>query len=305
MVSALALSAQHLNGTIFWQVLIQSPEVTRKKLSDPFVVSDLKEKASQVKSAGVKSYGTARERFSAQTSSTTTGKPKPPPPPPPRRTSASSSSNQRSSLFSQTSATSSGTTTDDVDKIDWANLSVEDKRAFFAWLDEFFAHYLDGHLPPSSFNTPTVPVSTRSPSRNTPAPSIPARRASSRASQNTSPDPQDEVAPTPAGRRNLPPMLSSQQGPVCPHSCKRKSLRSDMHTAKDQVFHKTTRTHRNASVTSQFVSPYSFSHSLNLISYISVGISHRSLDVVSLIHNQWLRCSRRRSVHAHAHILGH
>ena len=58
LVSALALSAQHLNGTIFWQVLIQSPEVTRKKLSDPFVVSDLKEKASQVKSAGVKSYGT-------------------------------------------------------------------------------------------------------------------------------------------------------------------------------------------------------------------------------------------------------
>ncbi len=227
LVSALALSAQHLNGTIFWQVLIQSPEVTRKKLSDPFVVSDLKEKASQVKSAGVKSYGTARERFSAQTSSTTTGKPKPPPPPPPRRTSASSSSNQRSSLFSQTSATSSGTTTDDVDKIDWANLSVEDKRAFFEWLDEFFAHYLDGHLPPSSFNAPTVPVSTRNPSRNTPAPSIPARRASSRASQNTSPDPQDEVALTPApaasaaGRRNLPPMLSSQQGPVCPHSCVR------------------------------------------------------------------------------------
>ena len=28
------------------------------------------------------------------------------------------------------------------DRIDWANLSQEDKRAFFAWLDEFFANYL-------------------------------------------------------------------------------------------------------------------------------------------------------------------
>ncbi|KAI0334160.1 hypothetical protein GY45DRAFT_1318600 [Cubamyces sp. BRFM 1775] len=30
----------------------------------------------------------------------------------------------------------------DVDRIDWANLSPEDKEAFFGWLDEFFSRYL-------------------------------------------------------------------------------------------------------------------------------------------------------------------
>ena len=207
-------------------MLIQSHIVIRKKPHIP-IVSNLKEKASQVKSAGVKSYGTARERFSTQTSSTTTGRAKPPPPPPPRKVSSSSSStNQRSSYVgrAQASTTPSGTMTDDVEKIDWANLSFEDKQAFFAWLDEFFSRYLDG-LPPST--APAVPISTNSPSNNTPAPSpsprpspsLPHRRVSSRASQNTGPDLQDEVAPAQAapaaGRRNLPPMLS-QQGPVCP-----------------------------------------------------------------------------------------
>jgi hypothetical protein len=212
-------------------VLIQSRVVIRKKPYSFLIVSDLKERASQVKTAGIKSYGTAREKFSTQTSSTTTGKAKPPPPPPPPHrkvsSSSSSSSNQRSSIVGRGQAsatrTPSGTTTDDVEKIDWANLSAEDKHAFFAWLDEFFARYLDGSLPPST--APAVPISTNSPSNNTPAPSpsprpspsLPHRRVSSRTSQSTGPDLQDEVAPAqaaPAGRRNLPPILS-QQGPVC------------------------------------------------------------------------------------------
>ncbi|KAF8496115.1 hypothetical protein F5888DRAFT_1804261 [Russula emetica] len=196
----------------------------------PFTVSNLKEKASQVKTAGVKSYGTARDKFSTQTSSatTTTGRAKPPPPPPPPRkvssSSSSSSSNQRSSFVgrAQTSAIPSGTTTDDVEQINWANLSAEDKQAFFAWLDEFFARYLDGSLPHST--APAVPISTNSPSNNTPAsspsprpsPSLIHRRVNSRASQNTGSDIQDEVVPAQAApaasRRNLPPMLS-QQGP--------------------------------------------------------------------------------------------
>ena len=203
--------------------------VTVINFIDLLVVSTLKEKASQAKTAGIKSYGSARERFAASqagTSSTApaTGKEKPPPPPPPHRRAPSSASsfNQRSSLASQVSTTPSGTT--DVDRIDWANLSYEDKQAFFAWLDEFFARYLDGQ-PPS--NAPSAPISARSTGNNTPAPSpsprpspsIPPRSLSSRASQNTGPDPQDEPAPVLAapavGRRNLPPFLS-QQGPVRP-----------------------------------------------------------------------------------------
>lgn len=192
----------------------------------------MKEKASQAKTASIKSYGSARERFSTTGASSTrppstpvTGKEKPPPPPPPHRraSSLSSSSNRRTSFVPPVSATPSRTT--DVDKIDWANLSYEDKQAFFAWLDEFFARYLDGSLPS---NTPTAPISKRSPSNNTPAPSpsprpspsLPSRTVSSRTSQISGPDPQDEVAPVPAaaptvGRRNLPPVLS-QHGPVRP-----------------------------------------------------------------------------------------
>jgi hypothetical protein len=212
------------HGTVYRQVSIQS---SVRNLTHLLVVSSLKEKASQVKTASVNSYGTAREKFSTQTSSTTTGKAKPPPPPPSRKVSSSSSSNQRSSFIgrAQASPAPSGRTTDDGDNIDWANLSTEDKQAFFAWLDEFFARYLDGSLPSSA--APAVPIFTNSPSNNTPAPSpsprpspsLPHRRVSSSTSQNTGPDLQDEVAPVQAApaasRRNLPPLLS-QQGPVCP-----------------------------------------------------------------------------------------
>ncbi|EIW56724.1 uncharacterized protein TRAVEDRAFT_151331 [Trametes versicolor FP-101664 SS1] len=35
-----------------------------------------------------------------------------------------------------------------INKIDWANLSPEDKQAFFGWLDEFFSRYLGKPIPP-------------------------------------------------------------------------------------------------------------------------------------------------------------
>jgi len=36
------------------------------------------------------------------------------------------------------------------DRIDWVNLSHEDKEAFFDWLDEFFSRYLGVTLEPRS-----------------------------------------------------------------------------------------------------------------------------------------------------------
>lgn len=36
------------------------------------------------------------------------------------------------------------------DRIDWANLSYEDKQAFFSWLDEFFAPRMNRSLPSGS-----------------------------------------------------------------------------------------------------------------------------------------------------------
>ncbi|KAI6042388.1 hypothetical protein EDC04DRAFT_2660237 [Pisolithus marmoratus] len=40
-----------------------------------------------------------------------------------------------------------------LDRIDWANLSAEDKEEFFRWLDEFFSRYLNVELGP---RTPRV-----------------------------------------------------------------------------------------------------------------------------------------------------
>lgn len=37
-----------------------------------------------------------------------------------------------------------------IDRVDWAHLSPEDKEVFFSWLDEFFAHYFKKPVPPRS-----------------------------------------------------------------------------------------------------------------------------------------------------------
>ena len=58
------------------------------------------------------------------------------PPPPPIRSVAITS---RASTLSA-----------DDEKIDWANLSPEDKQVFFSWLDEFFAKHLNLSVPPRS-----------------------------------------------------------------------------------------------------------------------------------------------------------
>lgn len=161
----------------------------------------MKEKASQVKTAGVKSYSSAREKY-ASSGSPSTAKAKPPPPPPPRKTSGK----QRDDFH--TSSESS-----DVDKIDWANLSHEDKQVFFTWLDEFFARYLDQPTPPVRVSPLADGPNPSTPSPR-PSPSLPHRRDSPKAGQNTGSDHADVIPTPPAvGRRNLPPM-SSQRGPV-------------------------------------------------------------------------------------------
>ncbi|KAJ8474667.1 hypothetical protein ONZ51_g7076 [Trametes cubensis] len=49
-----------------------------------------------------------------------------------------------------------------VDRIDWANLSPEDKEAFFGWLDEFFSRYL-GTPVGSCAEPPKAPVAGQAP----------------------------------------------------------------------------------------------------------------------------------------------
>ncbi|KAI9429011.1 hypothetical protein H4582DRAFT_389559 [Lactarius indigo] len=177
-----------------------------------FSVSSLKEKASQVKTAGAKSYSSARDKI-ASSGGPSTAKAKPPPPPPPRK----ASGNQRDELRTVGLHTSSSDVSDgtaDVDRIDWANLSHEDKQVFFTWLDEFFARYLDQSQPFVRVSPPVDGSSTSTPSPSPrPSPSLPPRRDSHQASQNTGSDHLNVTPAAPAvGRRNLPPVLS-QRGP--------------------------------------------------------------------------------------------
>jgi hypothetical protein len=159
-----------------------------------------------VKSAGIKSYASARDKLSGGTGPSSTSRLKPPPP----RRAPSGHGNDLN-----LSTTNSYETTD-VDKIDWANLSHEDKQVFFTWLDEFFARYLNQTMP-----TNRVSVTADSPGNTTASsprdsPSLPPRRFGSRTSQNTASDPPNEASAAPTtSRRNLPPVLS-QHGPVCP-----------------------------------------------------------------------------------------
>ncbi|KAI0370924.1 hypothetical protein BV20DRAFT_966009 [Pilatotrama ljubarskyi] len=64
----------------------------------------------------------------------------------------------------------------DIERIDWANLSPEDKQVFFSWLDEFFSRYLGVPIPPRS-TTATVEDVKVPPGWHTPSPrpSVPSR----------------------------------------------------------------------------------------------------------------------------------
>ncbi|OAX34361.1 hypothetical protein K503DRAFT_774642 [Rhizopogon vinicolor AM-OR11-026] len=59
--------------------------------------------------------------------------------------------------------------TEQVDHIDWANLSQEDKDEFFSWLDEFFSRYLNITLPPER-ELPSVVMRGSLPSVSRPPP---------------------------------------------------------------------------------------------------------------------------------------
>ncbi|KAI5991989.1 hypothetical protein F5J12DRAFT_897356 [Pisolithus orientalis] len=47
-----------------------------------------------------------------------------------------------------------------MDRIDWTNLSADDKEEFFRWLDEFFSRYLNVELGPRTSRVPSSPSLT-------------------------------------------------------------------------------------------------------------------------------------------------
>ena len=66
---------------------------------------------------------------------------------------------------------------EEIDHIDWVNLSPDDKEAFFGWLDEFFARYLQVTVTPRPTGEAVkhVPLGGRTPSPITRPVSSPLR----------------------------------------------------------------------------------------------------------------------------------
>ncbi|TFK47146.1 hypothetical protein OE88DRAFT_1811330 [Heliocybe sulcata] len=124
----------------------------------------------------------------------------PRPPPMPTRRSAASAPIQESH------------TEEVIDRIDWVNLSQEDKDVLFSWLDEFFTHLLGQPIGPS--DKPTV--SRNAVSWPAPKPTLPSRQPSAVPVEHASP-PFEATAPASpppvAPARKLPPALPPSSGP--------------------------------------------------------------------------------------------
>ena len=100
---------------------------------------------------------------------------KQPPPPPPSRSinfaqpapppiSRNSKPGNVSSQFNPVSGPSRGNAADishSIDRIDWANLSPDDKQEFFSWLDEFFARYLNVSGTSRTLSSPDLDTAER------------------------------------------------------------------------------------------------------------------------------------------------
>ena len=152
------------------------------------IVAELKQKAEKAKDAGVTKMVNTRDKYSSVPSAKTNWDPNwkraPPPAPggststynapsPPLRTRPDASESMRSSppplahgsrpdvhpspSYSplpppptrvKSAYPPQTGSTDQVNHIDWTNLSQEDKDEFFSWLDEFFSQYLNIALPP-------------------------------------------------------------------------------------------------------------------------------------------------------------
>ncbi|KAI6145811.1 hypothetical protein BKA82DRAFT_4161651 [Pisolithus tinctorius] len=73
------------------------------------------------------------------------------PPPPKRFSSGYPPSHKRTNSYVDNT----------MDRIDWTNLSADDKEEFFRWLDEFFSRYLNVELGPRTSRVPSSPSLTQ------------------------------------------------------------------------------------------------------------------------------------------------
>ncbi|KAJ8503000.1 hypothetical protein ONZ45_g11240 [Pleurotus djamor] len=129
--------------------------------------AELREKAAKAADAGRNRFNDTIDKRSSVPLKKTNWDPhsgKPPPPPPPSRSysnkpPSSSSSAPQVNSHSRPALSSS---TSESGEIDWANLSPQDKDAFFGWLDEYFNRLLKVGVQqpvnlPSEISTPAPP----------------------------------------------------------------------------------------------------------------------------------------------------
>ncbi|KZV65889.1 hypothetical protein PENSPDRAFT_744907 [Peniophora sp. CONT] len=200
----------------------------------PFSVADLKSRASVAKKRVGEGYSATRDKYSSTSSKDPSyNPPRPgsssshaPPPPPPPPVSRNRPVQSTPLVYHEEEGDA------EVDHIDWANLTEEDKQVFFSWLDEFFSRYTGKPIstfapagqsgaplaPKPVYAAPIAPTLPRRTSSGAPSasstgvtpPSMPPRRTSSQASPAPPMPPrqgsQSTLTPTvPPPRRNMPP----------------------------------------------------------------------------------------------------
>ncbi|KAL0952791.1 hypothetical protein HGRIS_007016 [Hohenbuehelia grisea] len=152
--------------------------------------AELRERAAKAADAGKSKFQDTKDRHSSVPIAKTNWDPyskKPPPPPPPAKARATSTTTHPTASGPPPVKSSSrpgasqqaGGQSEDSNPIDWANLSPEDKHAFFEWLDQYFSRLLNVTLPPretpsASRNVPERPhmVVHKSAAHPSPAPSV-------------------------------------------------------------------------------------------------------------------------------------
>jgi hypothetical protein len=132
-------------------------------------VAEIKLKANKAKDAGVSSFQNTRDRYqsvpmakskfdphgtnphdpSPRSSLSNSDSPSAPPPPPaPRQFRPKVAGKPPAPSLPQRGVGARGV--DSETKVDWANLSAEDKEAFFSWLDEYFSRMLGIEIKPAN-----------------------------------------------------------------------------------------------------------------------------------------------------------
>ncbi|PCH42987.1 hypothetical protein WOLCODRAFT_138148 [Wolfiporia cocos MD-104 SS10] len=173
---------------------------------------------SRNSSVSVRSQASTSEIDTSSSSSpASSAQPAPPRRPTHQETMSLAPPPRRSSSIARTGPRAGEENSTDMDRIDWANLSQEDKEVLFSWLDEFFARYLNLAMPPrSAHRTVETIAKEEKPAKPSPPPMPSSRRhpsiSASPASRTSSPVP--ILAPAPIVAAAAPRIATAGPPPI-------------------------------------------------------------------------------------------